>query len=438
MTEHYGSRGPSGRVETIGRTPLHHRGPVRLRLRGCSSGSTCRPADAREVAGCLIEGGAPRRRFARHGAAAGVRRRVQAGVVKARPGIRVHRVGSRRGARRRRQRARAGGRRARDGRRDRSGARAWHRVRRRPEQQSLRAGGVLRREGRRAGAASALAISNAPPNMAPFGGKTRFLGTNPLAIGMPAGAEPPLIFDASTSVVARGKIIVAAHSEAADSRRVGGRSGRLSDDRCRSGAGRRGAAVRRPEGIGDFVHHRYLLRRADRRGVRVAPEHARGSWRRAERRPRVRGGRTDLFLPDAEFRVANGRDPGDAQERRRRPPGCRARAGARRDRARARTRTIGSRGSRSRRRSRRSSPRLGAERGRGVSSPAGGVARLGVGSRMTLDAAQNLQFPAAADRLHFGCGSRRLAAGSRARPRRPSSRSSSPTRASARPASSTG
>lgn len=57
-----------------------------------------------------------------------------------------------------------------------------------------------------------LAISNAPPNMAPFGGKTRFLGTNPVAIGIPAGEEDPLIFDASTSVVARGKIIVAAHT----------------------------------------------------------------------------------------------------------------------------------------------------------------------------------------------------------------------------------
>ena len=57
-----------------------------------------------------------------------------------------------------------------------------------------------------------LAISNAPPNMAPFGGKQRFLGTNPVAIGIPAGEEPPLIFDASTSVVARGKIIVAAHT----------------------------------------------------------------------------------------------------------------------------------------------------------------------------------------------------------------------------------
>jgi LDH2 family malate/lactate/ureidoglycolate dehydrogenase len=58
-----------------------------------------------------------------------------------------------------------------------------------------------------------LAISNAPPNMAPFGGMLRFLGTNPVAVSVPAGEEPPLIFDASTSVVARGKIIVAAHKQ---------------------------------------------------------------------------------------------------------------------------------------------------------------------------------------------------------------------------------
>jgi LDH2 family malate/lactate/ureidoglycolate dehydrogenase len=54
------------------------------------------------------------------------------------------------------------------------------------------------------------ATSNAPPNMAAFGGRERFLGTNPVAIGIPAGEEMPLIFDASTSVAARGKIIAAA------------------------------------------------------------------------------------------------------------------------------------------------------------------------------------------------------------------------------------
>ncbi len=55
------------------------------------------------------------------------------------------------------------------------------------------------------------AVSNAPPNMAAFGGRVRFLGTNPMAIGIPAGKERPLLFDASSSVVARGKIIMAAH-----------------------------------------------------------------------------------------------------------------------------------------------------------------------------------------------------------------------------------
>ena len=55
------------------------------------------------------------------------------------------------------------------------------------------------------------AISNAPPNMAAFGGRLRFLGTNPMAVAIPAGEEDPVVFDASSSVVARGKIIMAAH-----------------------------------------------------------------------------------------------------------------------------------------------------------------------------------------------------------------------------------
>lgn len=54
------------------------------------------------------------------------------------------------------------------------------------------------------------AISNAPPNMAPFGGRQRFLGTNPFAVGVPAAKHWPLVFDASSSVAARGKIIAQA------------------------------------------------------------------------------------------------------------------------------------------------------------------------------------------------------------------------------------
>ncbi len=58
------------------------------------------------------------------------------------------------------------------------------------------------------------AVSNAPPHMAAYGGKGRFLGTNPFSIGIPAGEEPPLVLDASSSIAARGKIINAAHRNA--------------------------------------------------------------------------------------------------------------------------------------------------------------------------------------------------------------------------------
>ncbi len=55
-----------------------------------------------------------------------------------------------------------------------------------------------------------LACSNVAPYMAPWGGKKPFLGTNPIAVGVPAGSEPPIILDMATSVVARGRIILAA------------------------------------------------------------------------------------------------------------------------------------------------------------------------------------------------------------------------------------
>jgi len=47
------------------------------------------------------------------------------------------------------------------------------------------------------------AASNAPPHMAPFGGRARFLGTNPFSVGIASAKESPVLFDASTRVVAR-------------------------------------------------------------------------------------------------------------------------------------------------------------------------------------------------------------------------------------------
>lgn len=50
---------------------------------------------------------------------------------------------------------------------------------------------------------SAVASAN---HMAPWGGTDLLLGTNPLAIGVPAGQEPPVILDIATTVVSYGTI----------------------------------------------------------------------------------------------------------------------------------------------------------------------------------------------------------------------------------------
>lgn len=54
------------------------------------------------------------------------------------------------------------------------------------------------------------ATTNSPANMPPFGGKAAFFGTNPISVAVPAGKNPPFVFDMATSQVARGKIINAA------------------------------------------------------------------------------------------------------------------------------------------------------------------------------------------------------------------------------------
>lgn len=52
--------------------------------------------------------------------------------------------------------------------------------------------------------------ANAPSTTAAWGGVRRFLGTNPYTFAAPAGRHGSLVLDMATSVVARGKIILAA------------------------------------------------------------------------------------------------------------------------------------------------------------------------------------------------------------------------------------
>jgi LDH2 family malate/lactate/ureidoglycolate dehydrogenase len=52
-------------------------------------------------------------------------------------------------------------------------------------------------------------FSNGPPAIAPWGGRTPILGTNPICMGFPAGKNDSIILDMATSTVARGKIRLA-------------------------------------------------------------------------------------------------------------------------------------------------------------------------------------------------------------------------------------
>ncbi|HJO69574.1 MAG TPA: Ldh family oxidoreductase [Rhodospirillales bacterium] len=57
-----------------------------------------------------------------------------------------------------------------------------------------------------------LAMANASPNVVPWGSREPFLGTNPVAVAVPAGRYPPFVFYMATSVVARRKIRAAAEA----------------------------------------------------------------------------------------------------------------------------------------------------------------------------------------------------------------------------------
>lgn len=54
-----------------------------------------------------------------------------------------------------------------------------------------------------------ICTTNGGPNMAPWGGLKKMIGTNPWSVAVPAGRYAPLIMDVANSGVARGKIFLA-------------------------------------------------------------------------------------------------------------------------------------------------------------------------------------------------------------------------------------
>ncbi len=53
-----------------------------------------------------------------------------------------------------------------------------------------------------------IATTNALPTMAPIGGAERIVGINPIGLGVPAGEQHPIIYDAAFGATAHGKIRV--------------------------------------------------------------------------------------------------------------------------------------------------------------------------------------------------------------------------------------
>ncbi|GAB2891951.1 Ldh family oxidoreductase [Paraburkholderia jirisanensis] len=54
-----------------------------------------------------------------------------------------------------------------------------------------------------------LVMTNGGPNMAPWGGLKKMIGTNPWSVAVPAGRYAPMIMDVANSGVARGKVFLA-------------------------------------------------------------------------------------------------------------------------------------------------------------------------------------------------------------------------------------
>ena len=79
-----------------------------------------------------------------------------------------------------------------------------------------------------------IAVSNGDSLVAPWGARAKFLGTNPLAVAVPAHEEPPVVLDMATSVVAHARVKGAAdRGEAIPADWAVDSAGRSTTDPCR-------------------------------------------------------------------------------------------------------------------------------------------------------------------------------------------------------------
>ena len=118
--------------------------------------------------------------------------------------------------------------------------------------------------------------TNAPATVAPTGGRTAMLGTNPFAIAIPAGQEQPMVLDLATTVVARGRVLLYAKQNKPLE------PGWAFDAQGRPDHGRPGRPQgtpgphRRLQGLRHRAGDRHALRGADRR--RATARTSRASW----------------------------------------------------------------------------------------------------------------------------------------------------------------
>ena len=94
-------------------------------------------------------------------------------------------------------------------------------------------------------------------HMAPWGGTEPLLGTNPIAVAIPAGKEAPVMLDIATSMASNGAIRTHAARGPADAGRLGAEpQGRLADHRSEPHQRRHLSADRRLQGQRALDHHR--------------------------------------------------------------------------------------------------------------------------------------------------------------------------------------